>query len=388
MEIISYFEPKRALCASCGTLTIEDMLRSQHPRKNPLRLLQREVHFAGERTVASLEQIAGMLHKAKTALLIVCVLVCTAAAAGHIFEYAYAFAGRLTFAERENTDISALNGKMRNFALASKGENFDADGNISLTDNAEKDALFSMPVTYAKYTVAAGDSISSITKRFGLKNISTLIAVNDIKNARLLRAGQKLTVPSLDGLVHTVKEGDSLASIAQKYGVSLEKILDVNELSSAVLLAGERLFIPGARLAGSDLKKALGELFASPLSVRWRISSAFGWRMDPFTGVRTFHTGIDLVVPHGTPIKASMAGTVAAAGYSNVYGNYVIINHGNGYQTLYAHMVSSAVKRAQHIGQGGVIGYVGSTGYSTGAHLHFSVYKDGKLINPMHVFKF
>ena len=203
-----------------------------------------------------------------------------------------------------------------------------------------------------------------------------------------MRAGQKLTVPSLDGLVHTVKEGDSLASIAQKYGVSLEKILDVNELSSAVLLAGERLFIPGARLAGSDLKKALGELFASPLSVRWRISSAFGWRMDPFTGVRTFHTGIDLVVPHGTPIKASMAGTVAAAGYSNVYGNYVIINHGNGYQTLYAHMVSSAVKRAQHIGQGGVIGYVGSTGYSTGAHLHFSVYKDGKLINPMHVFKF
>ena len=104
--------------------------------------------------------------------------------------------------------------------------------------------------------------------------------------------------------------------------------------------------------------------------------------------MRSFHTGVDLVVPHGTPIKASMGGTVAAAGYSNVYGNYVIINHGNGYQTLYAHMSSFSVKRGQQVEQSTRIGYVGSTCYSTGAHLHFSVYKDGKLINPVQVLKF
>ena len=118
------------------------------------------------------------------------------------------------------------------------------------------------------------------------------------------------------------------------------------------------------------------------------MSSYFGWRTSPFSGRRTFHNGVDLASAMWTPVYAALVGKVTATGYSPVYGNYVIINHGNGYQTLYAHMVSSAVKRAQHIGQGGVIGYVGSTGYSTGAHLHFSVYKDGKLINPMHVFKF
>ena len=119
----------------------------------------------------------------------------------------------------------------------------------------------------------------------------------------------------------------------------------------------------------------------------YRITSRFGYRSDPFTGVRTFHTGIDLAAPYGTPIKASLAGTVAATGYSAVFGNYVILSHDDGFQTLYGHMSSIGASRGDRVAQGAVIGYVGSTGYSTGCHVHLSVYKKGKMIDPLSVLK-
>ena len=95
-----------------------------------------------------------------------------------------------------------------------------------------------------------------------------------------------------------------------------------------------------------------------------------------------------MAVPQGTPIKAAMGGKIAAVGFTNVYGYYVIINHENGYQTLYAHMLrKSPVNVGQRVSQGEQIGLVGSTGYSTGPHLHFTVYKNGKLIDPLSVLK-
>ena len=135
-------------------------------------------------------------------------------------------------------------------------------------------------------------------------------------------------------------------------------------------------------------QKAMGELFIWPLSGGYRISSRFGPRLDPFTGVPSSHTGIDLAITQGTPIKAAMSGKIAVVGYTNVYGNYVIIDHENGYQTLYAHMQKPApVKKGQRVAQGTKIGLVGNTGYSTGPHLHFTVYKNGKLIDPETVLK-
>jgi len=131
----------------------------------------------------------------------------------------------------------------------------------------------------------------------------------------------------------------------------------------------------------------MGELFMYPLSVAWRLTSPFGPRPDPFTGVRTFHTGIDMAVPKGTSIRAAMSGKVIAVGFTNIYGNYVIINHGNGYQTLYAHMSQTFAHTGQGVSQGTRIGLVGSTGYSTGPHLHFTVYKNGNLIDPLSVLK-
>jgi murein DD-endopeptidase MepM/ murein hydrolase activator NlpD len=128
------------------------------------------------------------------------------------------------------------------------------------------------------------------------------------------------------------------------------------------------------------LRRAMGELFLTPL--RGRLTSPYGYRRDPFTGVRTFHTGIDLAAPVGTPIKATLDGRIATTGYSAVYGNYVIVTHDGGYQSLYAHMHRIQVKRGQWVTQGGILGLVGNTGYSTGPHLHFSVYRNGKMVNP------
>lgn len=281
-------------------------------------------------------------------------------------------------------EIASLDIAMIDFALPKK-ESFDSEGYLG-TKNISQ-SIFTKPVRYQTYTVKAGDTISGIAKRFNLSNISTLIAINDIKNVRSLRSGQKIRIPSVDGLTHIVKSGESLSGIADKYKTSLVTLLDVNDLTTELVKKGDVLFIPGATMDATALSEALGELFKDPLGVSWRMSSPYGYRPDPFTGVRSFHTGIDMVAPLGTSIKASMTGKVAAAGYNQVYGNYVIVSHSGGYQTLYAHMTTILVKLGQNVNQGSVLGKLGSTGYSTGPHLHFSVYKNGQLINPLSVLK-
>lgn len=296
-------------------------------------------------------------------------------------ENAKAHLTRFVFVE----DIDTV---MQNFAL-NKLDDFDSQGNI-LDKNGKPlsmSDLFKEPVSYKNYTVKKGDTIGSICLKFGLSNISTLIAVNNISNVRTLQAGQKLKVPSMDGLIHTVAKNQSLASIGAKYNVAMEDLLDVNELVEQDLQIGQTLFIPGAILDNTTLKQAMGELFIMPLSVKFRYSSMFGTRADPFTGVTTTHKGIDMACPQGTPIRACCGGTVAMTSYSNLYGNYVIINHGNGYQTLYGHMSKKVAKAGQVVSQGQLIGYVGSTGYSTGPHLHLSVYKNNKVIDPLTVLK-
>ncbi|GMO40383.1 MAG: hypothetical protein Pg6C_01190 [Treponemataceae bacterium] len=281
--------------------------------------------------------------------------------------------------------MEALDTAMAQFVMP-RDNGVDADG--TLANSAPLGAIpYTQPVTFKEYTVKNGETISNITRQFNLTNISTLISVNDIQNARLIRAGQTLSIPSIDGIVYTVKQGDSLAGISAKYNVAVEDILDVNNLDSTVITANAKLFLPGVHFDADSLKKALGELFASPLSVVWRLSSGFGPRPDPFTGVRSQHTGIDMVAPLGTSVLASMSGTVAVASYSSIYGNYVIINHGNGYQTLYGHMQKILVQKGISVSQGSKVGTVGSTGYSTGPHLHFTVYKNGSLINPLTVLR-
>ena len=167
-----------------------------------------------------------------------------------------------------------------------------------------------------------------------------------------------------------------------KYNVSVNDLLDVNDLSSETLSIGQKIFIPGARLDSETLERAMGEVFYYPIKAKWWLSSPFGWRKDPISGVRKQHTGIDMACPTGTPIYASMSGTVAFTGYNSVYGNYVIIKHRDNYQTLYAHMSTIKAVNGQKVSKGDIIGYEGTTGYSTGPHCHFEVRENGKPSNP------
>jgi murein DD-endopeptidase MepM/ murein hydrolase activator NlpD len=118
-----------------------------------------------------------------------------------------------------------------------------------------------------------------------------------------------------------------------------------------------------------------------------RIASGFGYRVDPIYKTVKFHPGLDFTAPQGTPIYATANGVVTLAGNTaDGYGNHVVINHGYGYETLYGHMVRVKVRNGQRVTRGEIIGYVGSTGKSTGPHCHYEVHKNGQKIDPIYFF--
>jgi murein DD-endopeptidase MepM/ murein hydrolase activator NlpD len=245
---------------------------------------------------------------------------------------------------------------------------------------------FSKPqmLLYAAYTVKSGDTISDLARNFGL-NQDTLISYNEIKQSRFLQIGQVLKIPNQDGLLYTVKKGDTLAAIAEKYQTDTGTIQTVNELFSEHITVGSRIFIPGARLDWMDLQEINGDLFMWP--VYGYLTSLYGYRASPFTGARQFHSGIDIGAAMGTPIRAAMGGRVIVVAYDDSYGNYVVITHHGGYRTLYGHMNVVRVKPGAYVAAGERIGEVGSTGRSTGPHLHFTVYKNGVTVNPRALLK-
>ncbi|HEY9886596.1 MAG TPA: peptidoglycan DD-metalloendopeptidase family protein, partial [Vampirovibrionales bacterium] len=137
--------------------------------------------------------------------------------------------------------------------------------------------------------------------------------------------------------------------------------------------------------SGLGLEDLIRANFSYP--VRASITSSFGYRMHPIFRVRSFHSGIDLGARHGTPVKASNGGLIIYSGWYSGYGKTVIVSHGNGKSTLYAHMSRISVNNNQKVAQGQTIGYVGSTGYSTGPHLHFEYRLKGKPNNPLLVLR-
>ena len=234
--------------------------------------------------------------------------------------------------------------------------------------------------SWESYTVKEGDSISKISGDRAI-SMDAIIALNGITNARRLRAGEQIRIPNMDGIPYTVKPDDTLSRISSALEVPLEAILDANDIQSDFISPGTVLFIPGARMKPEDLKLALGDFFIYP--IRGRLTSPFGWRNDPISGVRRYHAALDLAAPTGTPIKAAMDGRIATVGLNSVYGQYIIISHSGGFQTMYAHMSLTSVRQGAAVRQGQKIGEVGNTGYSTGPHLHFAVFKNGKAVNPL-----
>ena len=137
-------------------------------------------------------------------------------------------------------------------------------------------------------------------------------------------------------------------------------------------------------IPGADVPYIGADGFCSPIGAGWesRVTSEFGYRSDPFTGETRGHTGMDLAVPTGTPVRAALPGTVTAAQYHSSYGYYVMIDHGGGFVTLYAHCSKLLVAEGQQVQAGDIIAEVGSTGRSTGNHLHFEVRINGEKQNP------
>ncbi len=274
--------------------------------------------------------------------------------------------------------------------IDSLSENSEPAGNSSSPEVLNKDSYSSegLELCYFTYRVQKGDMIGFIADKFNVTQ-DTIISVNNIHQSRLIQIGQILKIPSMPGIVYTVKKnGETADSIAEKFEISAEKLARVNNIQeNQSLVAGQTLFAPDALLDWVTRQEINGDLFHKPIHSRYYLSSYYGWRSSPFSGKRSYHSGIDMACPQGTPVYAALGGTVTSVGYNSVYGNYVIITHHSGYKTLYGHMSKQLVARGKWVDTNTRIGLVGSTGLSTGPHLHFTVYKFGKTVNPAALWK-
>lgn len=235
------------------------------------------------------------------------------------------------------------------------------------------------------YVVRTGDSVSGVAKMFNV-SVNTILWANDLTSKSTLKVGQSLVILPVTGLTYTVKSKDTIQTIAKKYGAAIDDILNYNDLTLAsTLKVGQEIIIPDAEVpvrapvAVVPKKIVVGD---EPLLDGWGWPSYPGYYACPLPGARLSqglhgHNGVDLAAPKGTPIRAASDGTViinrSNGAYNGGYGNFVVVLHANGTQTLYSHMSKSVVVNGQHISALQTVGYVGMTGLTTGPHLHFEV---------------
>jgi murein DD-endopeptidase MepM/ murein hydrolase activator NlpD len=233
--------------------------------------------------------------------------------------------------------------------------------------------------TISLYVVRSGDTLGGIAKMFDV-SVNTIKWANDIKSASGIHPGDELVILPVTGVKYTTKKGDTLASLAKKFGADANEIASFNGIDGAVA-AGLDIIIPDGEIAAVPSTSGTG-VTAKPHNVGPAgTPQQIGYYLKPILGgVKTqgIHgfNGVDFGVPAGTPILASAAGTVIIAregGWNGGYGSYVVIQHSNGSQTLYAHASDVIVSQGQQIVQGQVIAYVGRTGKATGNHLHFEI---------------
>lgn len=260
-----------------------------------------------------------------------------------------------------------------------------------------------------EYEVKPGDTISTIAAEFGI-SVNTVLWENNLTVYNLIRPGDKLSILPVSGISHVIQSGETLGGIASKYNIDENEIIKANNIENAARIAiSQKLIIPGGtkiavapktRLTDqtqsgisanqtqsgiSAIRDLIKPSDASPVSsnkMNWptvgsRITQYFSWR----------HAGVDIANKTGTAIYAADAGTVESAGWNNGYGYNIIINHGGGKKTRYAHFSKLYLENGQKVKKGEVIGEMGSTGWSTGSHLHFEIIINGIKHNPLNYIK-
>lgn len=263
----------------------------------------------------------------------------------------------------------------------------DAVGDAALVDVTP---LFHIPgVTVQLEKVGKGDTYASLAQRLRVSE-AALRSLNQSNDASEPSPEVPLWVPSKDGVFHWVVAGQGWVSLAKAYGVPLRDLLAANQRAYASApQSGEVLFIPGgAYLDQKDPRwKALQKLrtdagFQKP-TTGGRFADGFGMREHPITHKQVMHEGLDLAPGVGCKVVASQKGIVAFAGNRAGYGHLIILDHGGGLASYYAHLSEIRVKAGERVAKGDWIGRVGATGNVTGPHLHFEIRKNGKPQNPL-----
>lgn len=229
--------------------------------------------------------------------------------------------------------------------------------------------------------IRSGDTVETIAKLFEVTP-DTILSFNDLNKGEKLKTGQILRILPFSGVEYTVAKGDTLESIATKHKIPKSDIIAANiDLGdNYTIIPGEKLIIPGAGMI-EKAKTSSSKTSKMPSSTAQKsMKNIAGYFINPLpSGHKTqgIHDkyAVDIGAPTGTPIKAAASGivTFAAMGWNGAYGNVVFIKHPNGTETRYAHMSKLNTSTGAEVSQGEVIGYVGSTGRSTGPHLHFEI---------------
>jgi murein DD-endopeptidase MepM/ murein hydrolase activator NlpD len=247
-----------------------------------------------------------------------------------------------------------------------------------------------------EYTVQPGDTVSDIAKKFNI-SIDTIRWQNDLPSISSIKPGQTLEILPITGILHKVKKGDTVYSIAKKYNTDPQAIVDfpfntfVNDETFALAI-GQQLIVPDGVMPSVKPWSPTSYIAQKTPDAGTVVASGqFVW---PAGGTITqryswYHPAIDIANRAAPGIVAADAGTISIAGWpdNSGYGNRVLINHGNGFTTLYAHLARIYVTPGQRVNRGDLIGQMGSTGRSTGTHLHFEIRYSGSAKNPLRYLK-
>lgn len=257
-------------------------------------------------------------------------------------------------------------------------------------------AQFGLSDDIQTYVVQEGDTLSTIAEQFDITT-QTVLWSNNLSTTSTIRPGQTLYVLPTSGVAHTVKSGETLDAIARKYGASAEEIVDFNGLADAsAITAGVELIIPNGKQPAPPPVvhlASVGSFFSNKTSPAGVNATPSGGNLQwPTTARRistyfgAYHTGVDIDGNCGDPVWAAESGRVISAGWYSGYGIQVVIDHGNGLRTRYAHLSSLSVSNGQSVSRGQYIGPEGTTGRSSGCHVHFETMVNGRFINPFSYF--